>query len=234
MFQKLKENTSLRISGVVVCILFILGAASNDGLTGWVLGIPFILFLYLLFPSARLKRALVTVAFGVFMVSLSYGKDYTSVVYPVVGQTVTVTHDFSVTYYDYDSENFYVPFDREGYMAFCEGPDCEPYDDGSRTKFKTGDVFYVTRILTSHPDLALTHQYILVNEQGEEVRVYNNELNSSYSQDKTNSFCNKVHWEICSEIGNNPFDPMAYVPRKLSMLMNYPLIPTLVLEKIFP
>lgn len=203
MFQKIKENNLLRISGVILCVPFILGAALNDGWTAWFWGLPFVFLIYALSNLPKKQNTMLFIGIIGAMLLVSELKSVTGLVYPVIGSEVVTIKDIPVVAFESDipTYDFY--------------PDEDYQSRTNRSIIATGTKFTVVVVKAYHPDFDLKHRFVLANEDSK-VAFDTEQLESAIKP-----LCYSVSGEICRQ----NMDPMRPLFRCLTSLMYYPVPP---------
>lgn len=202
-----------RIALIIISLFFIAGGAFNDGFSAGFWALPFILFIYKFTQFPRFQRLLICTLIFIVMATISHYKWESPIVFPVIGQKVTIIEDIPTISYPND-----VHFDKfDGKHA-----------SGHKvSNIKQGSVFFVRKIIPNHADFGNQHRFLLSNETDEFI-VSDYSLTEDLSK-RTNeiAFCEKVEWEFCDDLdknflGENNTDPMRVQFRWLASLMYYP------------
>lgn len=210
-------KSALRYISIVVCGLFIAGAALNDGFTSFYFGIPFIFFLFFLLSTTWMRAFLICAAIAIAMVSVSHLKWTSPLVYPEVGSEVVAVKDIPVLIHS-DGDKFF-------------GIGCGGCMRGLGEGFiAENSRFTVERIYVSTGEFNVIHHFVLSNET-ELFRVDVNDTTRDWiARNEDNTLCGYVSWDFCDRpmVGNQYYDPMQPVFRYLTLLMYYPALPLIV------
>jgi hypothetical protein len=220
MIQKLRENIVFRYLVIFVCFIFILGAALNDGWSGWFWGLPFIFVMHMVLPVHSKQKSTIVFIALIFMIGVSYGKSNSPFVYPAIGDQIEVKEiiptivleSYLGTRPNYD----YVGMKEEMESGRCQS--C-----GEAGVISVGTVLVLERIIPTHADFGLGHEFIFSDTNGKLLQVSDNAL-WRVNEDGLGSFCSRVNWDNCAE------DPMHPFLRLLASLMYYPALPLIAIS----
>lgn len=235
VWRKLWDSVLVRYIFVLISLLFIAGGSLNDGPTGIFWALPFICLLYFSFPFKRKIKTAMTIIVILLMIGVSGFKGSSSIVYPVIGQKVTMLEDIPLRDWGEDG----VFYDYEWYYDAQQNEHHSAINTGKYVP--KGSIFTVTRVETISKDLGTYPAYVLSDGKNEFLlkNLYlGGFLGETADELKYQAFCTKVIWEYCSLVDFNhigswySLDPMNNRLRFLINLMYYPVLPFLVYEWI--
>ncbi len=222
----LKEKVFLRNILILLSSFFILGAALNDGFSGWFFGIPFIILLYCILPLQKKWSLVICLTASLLVILVSDAKWKSSYIFPIIGQEVKITKDIHVVTYPDEDMPAYDQFYR---LPQKENDYTDPLAPAiTRDTVNSGTVFTVREIIAVHPEFTLNHKFVLSNNE-QEIYVNDSGLFSDGNGDIEVPFCDEVEWQLCNSVfESGGIDPMAPTFRLLASLMYYPALPLLL------
>lgn len=225
MFRKLIQNPFVRVGIVLVSLVFLAGAALNDGWTEWFWGMPFLFLIYKVTPGNNRIKIVAVLILAALVVGVSHFKYTSPLVYPFVGQTIETTKPIPIIVLEsslgkmprYDYMNMKQEMES-GECRSCSGPDVVP----------AGSVLTLEKIipysgLSSNPN----NLFVFTNSGRTIVAVSSEEVMRD-NKDGLGTFCERVNWDTCAE------DAMPSNFRVLTYLMYYPAVPVLILNFLNP
>lgn len=222
MFSKLIQNPFVRVGIVIVSLVFLAGAALNDGWTEWFWGIPFLFLIYKLSPGGKRFRIFVVLILAVLVVGVSGWKFKSPLVYPVIGQEVTIVDPIPVMIFSSYQE------DLPSYNATLIGINSGECISCSGSRYISSGKFIVREMVVSNPDFGLQYDFILENAE-DRFKVTDYLLWTEIADPgEPGPFCNYVEWEYCATVKNISqygIDAMQPQLRYLTLLMYYPVAP---------
>ena len=150
----------------LVAYYYVLMASINDGFSGFLLGIPYSLFLlweiWYLKKKSKIKYLHISVLLLALFLLLS-DRSQSPFFYPMVGKTYTVTKDINYSYGSFYINKLKV-YDRP-YSHFNE----------QKTMFRlaSGDSFRIeSQVVTGHADMGITYTYKIQSKKFSDLREY--------------------------------------------------------------
>lgn len=224
MFSKLIQNPFVRVGIVLVSLVFLAGAALNDGWTEWFWGIPFLFLIYKLLPGNKKIRVAVVLVLAGLVGGVSHFKYTSPLVYPLIGQTIEVTKPIPTIVFEsylgemprYDYTNAKQKMEL-GECVTCSEPDVIP----------TGSVLTLEKIIP-YTDFSNVNEIFVFTNSDRIILAVSLDQMMRDNKDGLGTFCERVLWDTCAE------DPMPSNFRILTHLMYYPGIPLIVLNMLNP
>jgi len=168
-----------------IAYYYILMASINDGFSGFLLGIPYTLFLLWEILYLKKKRKIKYLHISILLLTvflLIFDRSQSQIIYPMVGKTYTVNNDINYSYGNYYINKIEV-YDRPYYS----------YNDEQKPIFQltSGDKFHIeNQSVTGHPDMEVAYTYKIKTKNFSELHEYlsNNlkEIKSKLHRDSYN------------------------------------------------
>lgn len=224
MFSKLIQNPFVRAGIVLVSLVFLAGAALNDGWTGWFWGIPFLFLIYRLSPGTKRVRIAAVLLLVGLVGGVSHFKYTSPLVYPLVGQTIETIKPVPTIVLEsylgrmprYDYRNMKQDMELSKCMS-CSEPDVVP----------AGSVLTLEKIIP-YSDFPNADQIFVFTNSDRTILAVSRVEMMRDNKDGLGTFCERVNWDTCAE------DPMPSNLRILTNLMYYPAVPVLILNYLNP
>lgn len=229
IFQKLNSLSPLsRDLLIVASLLFLVGAAVNDGLTGWFWGLPFLYVLYVVLPLQRWIKIFLCSFLLAITIFTSNSIWDSRIIFPVIGQKVVLVADVPTQIFPAD-------FTDDLKTYYDTHPEFECSSWCTKGSIKRGTIFEVKRIEQRTFDLGAALNFVLSDGTNELIINDDDFDDLSVTGEKNQkSFCHFVEWEFCNSSGSKEYraDPMRTEFRWLASLMYYPVAPFLMVIAI--
>lgn len=146
---------------------YVLMAGINDGFSGFLLGIPYTLFLlweiWYLKKDSKIKYLHISILLLALFLLVA-DRSQSRFFYPMVGKTYTVTNDINYSY-----GSFYI-----NKIDIYDRPDYSHLDE-SKPMFQlaSGDRFYIkSQQVSSHADMGITYTFEIQSKRFSELQKY--------------------------------------------------------------
>lgn len=227
MFTKFVQNPFVRVFLVAVSLIFLAGAALNDGWTEWFWGIPFLFLIYKLSPGDKRVRIAAVLVLAGLVVGVSHFKYTSPLVYPLVGQAIETTKPIPTYVYDYEDHMGKMPvYDYRDMKQVMESGECVSCSEPNIVP--AGSVLTLEKIIPYTGLSSNPNNIFVFTDSGRTVLTVARDEMVRNNKDGLGTFCERVHWDTCAE------DPMPAHFRVLTYLMYYPAAPVLILNVLNP
>ncbi len=234
-----KNFPNLTTFGIMICSLFILSSAVNDGVFGYLCGLPFwglAIWLALKEKKNWLRHGLILVPVILFFLWALVTRETNPIFYPILGERAIVKRSFQIVYFkkDFDRSSFPAFFD-ESYQKW-EQEDLEKSIQGIKESFSILDFIYKKETIPSGTELEICH---IAPKSSEFSRIYHIHFCSNKVEFRVGSGNKEDIEELLtlltyspSLVRKNPWNPLWPPFDYLSNLMYWPMIPVFIKDEI--
>src|SRR3990172_3106428 len=222
--RDLAAHPCIALLGLAVCALFVLGAAVNEGVTGPVLGLPFLVLGAVIVRARFRTRSMIAAAMAYLLACVLLWRSLptSQLVHPVIGEPLELVKPIDV-YEGSEKWNgigglaYVNPHMVKGFKEDGEEP------GGERRTLGPGTRLRISRLHVKNPDFETKYAFEFRDNQGRASFVV-----AQYDWESA-EFCSLVRFRLCGMEYEERRDAVTRpVFQALGMLMLYPLLPVLM------
>ncbi|MCG9753124.1 hypothetical protein L1D54_22035 [Vibrio brasiliensis] len=196
---------------LAVCALFIGAGAVNQGVSGFLLALPFVAGFIFALKAFSFKSKVVYIAVvTIFSISLAWNHEENKIIYPWLGTDFVAKCGWEAVKF----EQAYTGYDY--YTLVPQGAEIEEQYVVSRHSIACDSVWKLTRVFARHPDLG-TLYYPVFSIDGYEATMSGYQLNDAFSTKLLK------HSQI-----NSSYELQSSWTDSWSLLMMWPALPVYV------
>ncbi|UFN68424.1 hypothetical protein LN249_08730 [Vibrio alginolyticus] len=160
---------------LAICALFIGAGAVNQGVSGFLLALPFVGgFVFTLRAFSLKKKVGYIAVVAIFSIPLLWNHEENQIIYPWLGTNFVAKCGWEAVKFEQD----YIGYDY--YTLVPQGEDIEEQYVISRHSITCDSVWRLTRVFVRHPDLG-TLYYPVFSINGYEATMSGYQLNEAFS-----------------------------------------------------